>query len=164
MAACGIAALRLGISNLAIAARYDSQAMNAAMSSTSAQNAAGTGQRQRLQERAPSLSVQWAALQEAAAALAALAGLPKEETSPQIRDFPALVRDAGGWRQELAERGIADLAAMMQPGLTALLAVNGRGQDATAPAQTLWREFHKARSALLALVPDAGELGLRRGA
>ena len=144
--------------------RYAGQEMNATMSSTSASNAAGASQRQQLQDRAPSMSVQWAALQDAAAAVAALAGLAQEKTTPQIRNFPALIRDAGGWRQELAERGIADLAAIMQPGLTALLAVNARGQDATSPALTLWREFHNARSAILALVPDAGELGPRRSA
>lgn len=101
------------------------------------------------------MSAQWAALHDAAAVVAALAELSPEEANPQMRNFPALIRDAGGWRQELAERGIADMAAMMQPGLTALLAVNARGQDAAAPALILWREFDKARSALLALVRDA---------
>jgi hypothetical protein len=110
------------------------------------------------------MSVQWTALQDAAAAVAALAGLAEEKPTPQIRNFPALIRDAGGWRYELAERGVADLAAIMQPGLKALLAVHARGQDATAAALTLWREFHAARAALLTLVPQAGAMGPRRSA
>ncbi|WP_234032133.1 hypothetical protein [Parerythrobacter jejuensis] len=113
---------------------------------------------------AQSLSVQWTALQDAAAAVAAMAGLAPERTSAQIRNFPALIKDAGGWRFELAEQTIADLTAMMQPGVTALLAVNARGQDAKVPALTLWHEFHRARTAVLGLVPDTGTLGPRRSA
>lgn len=114
---------------------------------------------------APSaMSVQWAALQDAGAAVGALAGLASEKPSPQLRNFPALIKDAGGWRHELAERGVADLAAIMQPGLKALLAVHARGQDPTAAALTLWREFHAGRAALLALAPQAGSMGPRRSA
>lgn len=111
-----------------------------------------------------SLSVQWTALQDAAGAVAALAGLAPEKTTPQIRNFPALIKDVGGWRFELASEQIEDLTAMMRPGVTALLAVNARGQDATSAAVTLWREFHNARSAVLALVPSGGDLGPRRSA
>ena len=114
---------------------------------------------------APSaMSVQWAALQDAGAAVGALAGLASEKPSPQLRNFPALIKDAGGWRHELAERGVADLAAIMQSGLKALLAVHARGQDPTAAALTLWREFHAGRAALLALTPQAGSMGPRRSA
>lgn len=113
---------------------------------------------------AQSLSVQWTALQDAAAAVAALAGLAPERSSPQVRNFPALIKDVGGWRFDLASDLISDLTAMMRPGLTALLAVNARGQDATAAAVTLWREYHNARNSVLALVPDGGELGPRRSA
>jgi len=110
------------------------------------------------------MSVQWAALQDAGAAVGALAGLANEKPSPRLRNFPALIKDAGGWRHELAERGVADLAAIMQPGLKALLAVHARGQDPTAAAVTLWREFHAGRAALLALAPEAGSMGPRRSA
>ena len=133
-----------------------------AMQSPSGQTA--EPQRLRSSVASSQMSVQWAALQDAAAAVAAIAGLAAEKTSPHIRNFPALIRDAGGWRLELAERGIADLSAMMQPGLTALLVVNARGQNATAPALTLWREFHATRQAILALVPESGNLGPRRSA
>ncbi len=105
--------------------------------------------------RAPSaMGAQWAALQEAAGAVAALAGLATEIPSAQVRSFPALIENAGGWRLELATNGIADLAAMMTPGVRALLAVSARGQDATPAALALWREFHHARTALLALLPE----------
>jgi hypothetical protein len=108
------------------------------------------------------LGVQWTALHDAAAAVAALAGLEAERPPPRVRNFPALIKDVGGWRFDLAAELIGDLTAMMRPGLTALLAVNARGQDAAAAAVTLWREFHHARNAVLALAPDDGELGPRR--
>lgn len=97
--------------------------------------------------------MKWAALQEAGAVVCMLAGEEPERGSPEIRDFPATIRDAGGWRRALAENGIDDLAALMEPGIAALLAVNARGIDATIPARALWREFAAARDALLALVP-----------
>ena len=55
-----------------------------------------------------------------------LAGLAAEPTRAEIRNFPAVMRDTGGWRRELAEQGIDDLSAVMQPGLAALLAVHAR--------------------------------------
>jgi len=113
---------------------------------------------------AQSFSVQWAALQDAAAAVATMAGLAPEKSTPQIRNFPAIIKDVGGWRFELANDLVGDLTAMMRPGLTALLAVNARGQDATAAAVTLWREYHYSRNAVLALIPDSGDLGPRRSA
>ncbi len=87
-----------------------------------------------------------------------------EPPSRQIRNYPALIKDVGGWRLELAAKGVSDLAAIMQPGLTALLAVNARGQDARPAAQALWLEFQHARESLLALAPDTGSLGPRRSA
>ncbi|MGX7927641.1 hypothetical protein ACWPMX_13815 [Tsuneonella sp. HG094] len=118
----------------------------------------------RSQRSANAMSVQWAALQDAAGAVAMLAGLAAEKPSVRIRDFPALIKDAGGWRLDLATTGVADLAAMMTPGLKALLAVSARGQDPTAAALTLWREYHHARAALLELVPEQGAMGPLRKA
>ena len=115
--------------------------------------------------RGPStMSVQWAALQDAAAAVAELAGLAAEKPSAQVRNFPALIKDAGGWRLELANNGVADLSAIMRPGVKALLAVSARGQDPTAAALSLWREYHHARAALLGLVPEQGRMGPLRKA
>ena len=108
------------------------------------------------------LSLRWAALHDAAAAVSMLAGLAPEKPDPVVRGFPGRVRDHAGKRFALVEHGLADMAAFMQPGLAALLAVNARGQDATAPALALRREFHSARAAVMALVPS--EAGARRSA
>ena len=111
-----------------------------------------------------SLSARWSALLDAGTAVAALAGLAPEKPNPQMRNFPAAIKASETWKQELAHRGVTDISAMMTPGLTALLAVQARGQDSTAAALTLWREFHAARGALLALVPEAGSMGPQRSA
>ncbi len=111
-----------------------------------------------------SMSTRWAALNDASNAVAVMAGLLPEATTSQIRNFPAVIRDVGGWRLEMAENGIQDLAAFMEPGLAALLAVNARGQDASTAALALWHEFHAARAALLTLPPETGTMGPRRSA
>ncbi|KPL69149.1 hypothetical protein SZ64_14155 [Erythrobacter sp. SG61-1L] len=98
-------------------------------------------------------AAQWAALQDAAAVVAHLAGIEPEQPTPEIIAFPETIRHAGAWRRQLAEKGIDDLAAILEPGITALLAVNARGADTTAPAQALWHEFLAARTALLSLAP-----------
>lgn len=99
--------------------------------------------------------MKWAALHNAAGVVAVLAGFEEEPLSAPIRNFPASVREAASWRRELAQTGIDDLAAIMEPGIAALLAVHGRGADAQAPARALWREFQAARDALLTLaVPE----------
>ncbi|MGB3378725.1 MAG: hypothetical protein WBA55_08150 [Allopontixanthobacter sediminis] len=113
---------------------------------------------------ANTMSLQWTALQDAAAAVAMLAGLPLQTPSRQTRNFPAQIKEIGGWKLELARHGVTDLTAIMQPGLTALLAVNARGQDASVPAMALWQEFEHARDALLELAPDSSAHGPRRSA
>jgi len=124
----------------------------------------GAGRASFGQAAASSTSMKWAALHDAAEVVATLAGIEPERNSSAIRNFPAVIRDAGGWRKEMAEKGIDDLAAIMEPGIAALLSVNARGADAAPPALALWREFHSSRAALLALAPPAGELGPRRSA
>lgn len=116
------------------------------------------------QAAASATSMKWTALHDAAAVVANLAGLEEERPTPEIRNFPAVIRDAAPWRRETAEKGIDDIAAIMEPGIAALLAVNARGADARAPALALWKEFHAARAALLALAPPAGAMGPRRSA
>lgn len=110
------------------------------------------------------LSMRWAALHDAAQAVAVLAGVGPEQPSPAIRNFPAQVRDIGGWKLDIAERGVDDLAAFMQPGLAALLAVNARGQNTTAPALALWHEFVAARDSLVRLAPATSPKSQRRPA
>ena len=116
------------------------------------------------QSGANASSLKWAALQDAANVVATLAGLEPERTTPEIRNFPALIREAAPWRRELADRGIEDMSAVMAPGIAALLGVNARGADPRAAALALWREFVAARGAVLGLLPPSGALGPRRSA
>ena len=113
---------------------------------------------------ASTTSMRWAALTDAGGVVAALAGFEPEKPSKQVRNFPAMMRDCANWRRELADGAVADLAAIMEPGLAALLAVNARGADPRPAAQALWREFANARAAILDLLPPAGSLGPRRSA
>ncbi len=106
--------------------------------------------------------MRWAALADAANVVALLAGVEPERATPELRNFPALIRDIEAWRREQAENGVADLAAVMEPGIAALLAVNARGADPKPAAMALWREFTAARSAILSLLPPSGALGPRR--
>ena len=99
------------------------------------------------------MSMKWAAVHDAAAAVGELAGLAPEYRMPDVRNFPAIMRDTGGWRQSVAQQGVDDLAAIMEPGLAALLAVQARGAPVAAAALALWQEFQSARGALLALIP-----------
>ena len=108
--------------------------------------------------------MRWAALADAANVVAVLAGLDPERATPEVRNFPALIRDAEAWRRECAEHGIADIAAVMEPGIAALLAVNARGADPRPAAMALWREFVAARTAVLSLLPPSGAFGPLRSA
>ena len=99
------------------------------------------------------LANQWEAVHEAAAAVGHLAQLGREEPGEDVLALPLRAAEAGGFAFEAAARGIDDLAAVMQPGLRALLSLNAQGHDTTAAALTLWREFHNARSAVIALAP-----------
>ncbi|MXO75352.1 hypothetical protein GRI40_09020 [Altererythrobacter aerius] len=102
---------------------------------------------------ASALGEQWAALQEAASAVAAMAGVAPEPPAIEVIQFPEHIEGTGGWRRDLAVTGVADLAAMMTPGLRALLAVTARGQNPAPAALSLWGEYLHARGALIALVP-----------
>ena len=101
------------------------------------------------------LGEQWEAVHEAAAAVGNLAQLGRESLTPEIEQLPHRAAEQGGWHYEMVAHGIEDLAAVMQPGLRALLSLTAQGQDTTAAALTLWREFHTARTAILDLI-DAG--------
>lgn len=122
----------------------------------------GAGRVEFGQASASSVSMKWSALHDAAGVVATLAGLAAETMRPEVRNFPARMRDIGGWRRDLSERGIDDLAAIMEPGLAALLAVNARGINPAAAALALWQEFHAARAALLALSPPPEQPAPRR--
>ena len=111
-----------------------------------------------------SMSLRWAALGEAGQVVAALAGVPAEQPSRQIRNYAALMRDAPTWKRDLAERACIDLAAVMEPGISALLAISARGSNPGPAARALWQEYSTARAAMLTLLPQSGTLGPRRTA
>ena len=91
-------------------------------------------------------------MHRAAAAVARLAGVSPEPESARVRAFPERAAQADDWRAGMAQQGVADLAAVMEPGLTALIAVHKRGSDPAAAAAALLQEFVAARDALLAVV------------
>lgn len=95
------------------------------------------------------LARRWEELHDTAAQLATLAQIAPEPANAEISAFPGLLGNASDWQRELAWQGMADIDAMMRPGLAALRTLTERGQDASAPALALWREFHAARSAVL---------------
>ncbi|MEJ2409687.1 MAG: hypothetical protein P8Y58_03565 [Novosphingobium sp.] len=115
------------------------------------------------QGAAHALSMKWSALHNAASAVAAIAGAASPPISAEVRNFPAVMRDAGGWRRVMAEQGIEDLSALMEPGLTALLSAMARGASPQGAALALWHEFIAARDAMLRLAPLAPN-GPRRAA
>ncbi len=98
-----------------------------------------------------SLAAGWALLHEAGHALAGLAQLGHEPLAIAPRDFAMRAAAAGPARLALAEQAIDDCAAALHTGLTALAAATEARRDCTAAALTLWREFDRARSGLLAL-------------
>jgi hypothetical protein len=111
---------------------------------------------------ASATSMRWSALGDAGTVVATLAGVEPETSSRALRNFPVLIRECPQWRRDLAENMVADLAAVMEPGIAALLAVNARGADPRPAARALWREFSAARAAVLSLLPPAGDLGAPR--
>ena len=122
----------------------------------------GSGRAEFGQAASSAMSMKWAALHDAAAVIATLAGLATEPLRAEVRNYPAVMRDAGGWRRARAEQGIEDLTAVMTPGLAALLAIHARGANPAPAALALWQEFHAARAALLALLPPAESTGPAR--
>jgi len=96
--------------------------------------------------------LRWEALAEAARVVAALGGITPRPATPDAPGFAALVSQADPLRGERAAHGVADLVAVMEPGIAALLAVNARGADPRPAAQALWREFDCARAAVLAVL------------
>lgn len=94
----------------------------------------------------------WEALHENAAQVATIADLSAEADNGPRDAFAELIATASAWQLNLARRGIDDIEACLNVGLKALLAVTARGQDASAPALTLWREFYHAREGVLALL------------
>lgn len=99
----------------------------------------------------PGIAARWTAINEAGQEIGRFAALAPEKLDASLMDFPNAIEAVGGARLLLARETIGDIDAMLQPGIVALRAIAARGQDTTAPAIALWREFHASRSALLAL-------------
>lgn len=97
--------------------------------------------------------MKWSALHDAAGSVAMIASAEAPKMTREIRNFPAAIRDAGEKRRKLAEQGIEDISAIMEPGLSALLAAHARGANPQAAAAALWGEFVRARDAVMALLP-----------
>ena len=122
----------------------------------------GSGRPEFGQGSASAMSMKWSALHDAAGAVAMIAALEAPQMTRAVRNFPMAMRDAGERRRMLAEQGIADISAIMEPGLSALLAAHARGADPRHAARALWDEFESARDALLGLVPPQEERGSLR--
>ncbi|TAD73171.1 MAG: hypothetical protein EAY70_12665 [Sphingomonadales bacterium] len=88
------------------------------------------------------------ALHGQAAALAMLARLAPEPVEIG-GEIGAVIARATPWQRVLVAQAVADCAAMLDTGLAALGTLARRGQDPSAPALILWREFHAARAAMV---------------
>jgi len=103
------------------------------------------------------IEAEWLAIHRQAQELAELARIAAEPA--QITPaFDLLMAKAKPWQHTLLTQGIEDVAAMLGSGMAALATLADRGQDTGAPALVLWREFHAARGALLAVLhTDQGQ-------
>lgn len=97
------------------------------------------------------LEAAWLDLHWQSGTLAKLASIAAEpvQSGPSLS---RLIASARPWQTALLAQGIADVAAMLDSGMAALATLSGRGQETAAPALALWREFHAARGALLAVL------------
>ena len=96
------------------------------------------------------LARKWVVVHEAAGAIAALAG--EAAITPDEAGFAEAVAQLAPGRRRLVDEGLADMIAVLEPGLIALLSIQKRGADASSGARALWREFVSARSAILSLI------------
>ena len=124
---------------------------------TRAMRAAGSTERRRLGDRAK----RWEQLQRQAQSLAKLAGLAPESDQVSAAEFSKLLDDTGRWQSDLAREAIEDMDAMVRPGIAALKTLCDRGQDTTAPALALWREYYVARGRVLELLAPQGRMDER---
>lgn len=88
------------------------------------------------------------ALHGKAAALGLLARLAPEPVEIG-GELGAVIARAAPWQRALVAQTVSDCAAMLESGLAALGTLTRRGQDTSAPALVLWREFHAARAAMV---------------
>lgn len=91
------------------------------------------------------------ALHGKASALALLARLAPEPVEIG-GELGAVIARAAPWQRTLVAQTVSDCAAMLDTGLAALATLVRRGQDPSAPALVLWREFHAARAAMVSVL------------
>ncbi len=72
-------------------------------------------------------------------------------------ELGAVIARAAPWQRELVAQTASDCAAMLDTGLAALSTLTRRGQDTSAPALVLWREFHAARAAMASILATPGD-------
>ena len=113
--------------------------------------------RQRHEDTAPeALAEALVALHGQAAGLALLARLAPEPVEIG-GELGAVIARATPQQRALVAQAAADCAAMLESGLAALATLTRRGQDTTAPALVLWREFHAARNAMVRVLSPSGQ-------
>lgn len=100
------------------------------------------------------LSIKWSALHEAAETVALIAGASDGAMSPEAYKFPIAMRDASMALRHRAEQGVADITAILEPSLCALLARHAGGADPAPAAYALWHEFLAARDEVMSLAPQ----------
>jgi hypothetical protein len=91
------------------------------------------------------------ALHGKAASLALLARLAPEPVEIG-GELGAVIARAQPWQRALVAQTVSDCAAMLDSGLAALGTLSRRGQDTSAPALVLWREFHAARASMVSVL------------
>ncbi len=110
-----------------------------------------------LQPSVANLDRHWDELHRRGVQIARMAALSREPFAGDLANFPNAIRKQLPARIDIAVNAVADLLAITEPGIAALSAIEARGQDATAPALALWREYHAAREALMALAFDGDD-------
>ena len=101
--------------------------------------------------RADAVLPQWRALHEAAQLVAGLAGLSAAGAALAAAPGGEALAATQGWRLGLIGDGLADIAAILEGGIRALLAARSTGAPVEAAARAVGDEFVIARAGLLAL-------------
>ena len=112
-----------------------------------------------LPPNAANLDQHWDELHRRGVKIAQMASLSREPFVGKLAEFPMAIRKQLPARVDIAVNAISDLLAITEPGISALSAIEARGQDTTAPALALWREYHAAREALIDLAFDGPATG-----
>jgi hypothetical protein len=108
-----------------------------------------------MRNAAAPLAGRWVAVHRMGAQIGHMARLAPERFEGDLAEFPARIERAPEAVRLMAEQSLEDIEALLRTGFTALEVIARRGDLAPAgvqnPALALWREFYKARAALLGL-------------